>query len=173
MADLYNKAALERLSSPEQLDKAITVSKPASWLALLGIAVVIVAAIVWSVFGTLPTVMPAQGIAVRSDVSNEQLVESYVPYSLAGQINVGMRATIHNPLDDSRFSAEVIDISFDDALFTDMELALGGDEIPVVVLLRLTEGSLSERTLVTANIVTEEVAPLEMLFRGITERIRG
>jgi len=173
MSDLYNKAALERLSSPEQLDKAITVSKPASWLVLLGIAVVIVAAIIWSVLGTLPTVLPTHGISIHSEGDGEQIVESYVPYSLAGQINTGMRATIHNPLDDTRFQAEVIEIYFDYTQFTNMDLVLGGGEIPVVILLQLDEGYLSERTLVTAYIVTEEVAPLEMLFRGITEWMRG
>jgi len=54
MAELFRKAALERLSSPEQLDKAITVSKPVSWLALIGITIVILAFIVWLVFSSFP-----------------------------------------------------------------------------------------------------------------------
>jgi len=54
MAGLFRKAALERLSSPEQLDKAITVSKPVSWLALIGVTIIIVAAILWLVFGDMP-----------------------------------------------------------------------------------------------------------------------
>ena len=65
MADLYRKSSLEKLSSPEQLDRAITVSSPMSWLALIGVAVIIVAAIVWSVFGTLPTTATVNGIVVN------------------------------------------------------------------------------------------------------------
>jgi len=171
MPDLYNKAALERLSNPEQLDKAITVSKPASWIALLGVTIVIAVAIVWSILGTLPTILPAQGITVQTS-SAEQIVESYVPFSLSGQIEVGMRAVVHNPVDGSRFDAEVIDIIFDDTVFTDMDLALNSDGIPVAISLRLTDADLSPRTLVSVNIITEEVAPIEMLFRGITDRIR-
>jgi hypothetical protein len=171
MPDLYNKAALERLSNPEQLDKAITVSKPASWLALIGITLVFATAIVWSVLGTLPTVLPTQGITVQTD-SAGQIVESYVPFSQLGKIDVGMRAVVYNRLDGSRYNAEVIEVIFDNALFTDMELTLNSDSIPVAVLLRLVDANLLERTLVTVNIITEEVAPIDMLFRGITDRIR-
>ena len=54
MSGLFRKAALERLSSPEQLDKAIVVSSPVSWLALIGVTVIIVAGILWLVYGDLP-----------------------------------------------------------------------------------------------------------------------
>jgi hypothetical protein len=189
MAELYNKAALERLSSPEQLDKAISVSKPISWLALLGVTVIIAAAVVWSIFGTLPTVTPVNGIILRSDamVSDEsgdisddelseapqgQIAECYVPYSLAKQLSVGMRAMVYSTLNDARYEAEIIDIFFDGEMFSDMELVLNSDSIPVVVSLRLVGSELPERALVTVSIITEEIAPFEMAFRGIRERIR-
>ena len=54
MVGLFRKAALERLSSPEQLDKAIVVSKPVSWLALIGLTVIIAAGILWLIYGDLP-----------------------------------------------------------------------------------------------------------------------
>lgn len=62
MAELYRKSALEKISSPEQLDKALTVTSPASWIVLLGIAVIVVASIVWSILGTIPVTVSAQGI---------------------------------------------------------------------------------------------------------------
>ena len=64
MQDLYRKSSMEKLSNPEQLDKAITVSSPMSWLALIGVALIILAAAVWSVKGTLPTIENAQGVIV-------------------------------------------------------------------------------------------------------------
>ena len=54
LAGLFRKVALERLSSPEQLDKAITVSKPVSWLALIGVTIIIAAAVLWLVLGDMP-----------------------------------------------------------------------------------------------------------------------
>ena len=67
MANLYRKSSLEKLSNPEQLDRAITISSPMSWLALLGIVLIIVATVIWSIFGTLPTTATVNGIIVNPE----------------------------------------------------------------------------------------------------------
>lgn len=77
MADVFRKSSIEKLSNPEQLDRAITVSSPMSWLALIGIFVIIVAVVIWSIFGTMPTTVSVSGVitspndvcAACSDVS--------------------------------------------------------------------------------------------------------
>jgi HlyD family secretion protein len=61
MNGLFRKAALERLSSPEQLDKAIVVSTPVSWLALIGVTVIVAASVLWLVYGGLPITIMAAG----------------------------------------------------------------------------------------------------------------
>ena len=33
MSDLFRKSAIEKLSSPEQLDKAIVITPPSFWIA--------------------------------------------------------------------------------------------------------------------------------------------
>ena len=68
MAQLYRKSALEKISSPEQLDKALTVTSPMSWIALLVVTVVIVITVIWSVIGTIPVTVTTTGI-VASPVS--------------------------------------------------------------------------------------------------------
>ncbi len=62
MADLYRKSALERMSSPEQLDKAIVVTSPMSWLALAAATVIVVGLIIWSFVGNLTESVDAVGI---------------------------------------------------------------------------------------------------------------
>lgn len=62
MAQLYRKSALEKISSPDQLDKALKVTSGASWLVLLGITLIIAVTVVWSVVGTIPTTVSAPGI---------------------------------------------------------------------------------------------------------------
>jgi len=62
MADLYRKSALERISSPEQLDKVLKVTSPMSWLALLGVTLIILVTVVWSIFGSIPMVISTKGI---------------------------------------------------------------------------------------------------------------
>ena len=68
MAQLYRKSALERISSPEQLDKALTVTSPMSWIALAAVTFVIVVTVIWSVVGTIPVTVTTTGI-VASPVS--------------------------------------------------------------------------------------------------------
>lgn len=62
MADLYRKSSLERISSPEQLDQALKVTTPMSWLALAAITVVIIVTVVWSFLGTIPETVTVRGI---------------------------------------------------------------------------------------------------------------
>ncbi len=67
MADLYRKSLLDKLSNPEQLDRMITVSSPMSWLALVGIAVVIAAVVTWSFLGTLPETSDVMGVVASTE----------------------------------------------------------------------------------------------------------
>ena len=75
MADLYRKSTLEKLSSPEQLDKALTVTSPLSWIALVAITAMIIVTIIWSIIGTIPITISATGI-VSSPVSTNALYTS-------------------------------------------------------------------------------------------------
>ncbi|MCK5539290.1 MAG: NHLP bacteriocin system secretion protein [Deltaproteobacteria bacterium] len=63
---IFRKAALERLSSPEQLDQLMQITSPTGWLALLGTGFFIVAVIVWSIVGSIPTKVTGQGILMKS-----------------------------------------------------------------------------------------------------------
>lgn len=70
MADLYRKSSIEKLSNPEQLDRAIVISSPISWLALIGVAIIIIAVIIWSIFGSLPETQTVSGMIVdKANVS--------------------------------------------------------------------------------------------------------
>ncbi|MDE6035587.1 MAG: HlyD family efflux transporter periplasmic adaptor subunit [Ruminococcus sp.] len=75
MADLYRKASLERMSSPEQLDKTLKITSPLSWLALLGVTIIIIATIIWSVFGTIPETITTNGIIVSPVSTNSVYTE--------------------------------------------------------------------------------------------------
>ena len=69
MADrsIFRKAALDRLSSPEQLDRLMQVTEPRGWLALGGLCAIILFGAVWSVVGTIPTTITGQGILLSSE----------------------------------------------------------------------------------------------------------
>ncbi|MDW5416184.1 NHLP bacteriocin system secretion protein [Iodobacter sp. CM08] len=64
---LFRQVALNRLSSPEELDSLLQVTSGKGWLALAGIALLLLTLIVWSVLGKLPTkLMGQQCILVKN-----------------------------------------------------------------------------------------------------------
>lgn len=62
---LFRQEALDRLSSPEQLDQLVEVVNPRAWLPLAAISSLIISALLWSIFGRLPITVIGQGILVR------------------------------------------------------------------------------------------------------------
>jgi len=62
---LFRKSALEKLSSPEQLDVTMQITSPMGWVALAGVSVLLVFATVWSVVGSISIKVDGQGILIR------------------------------------------------------------------------------------------------------------
>lgn len=61
-ADIFRKSALDRLSSPEQLDRLVTVTSPKGWMALLMLAIMIAIGIAWGIVGIIPSRVTGEGI---------------------------------------------------------------------------------------------------------------
>lgn len=62
---IFRKVALERLSSPEQLDQLLRVTNPRGWLALASLGGVLLAALIWGITGSIPTEAQGEGILLR------------------------------------------------------------------------------------------------------------
>lgn len=60
--EMFRKVALERLSSPEQLDQLIRITTPAGWISLLAIGGLLICALAWGIWGSIPTRVEGQGI---------------------------------------------------------------------------------------------------------------
>ena len=65
-SSLFRKAALDQLSSPDELDRALRVTSPRAWLALSALAGLVVMAIVWSIVGEIPTQVTGEGLLLRT-----------------------------------------------------------------------------------------------------------
>ena len=61
---IFRAAALQRLSSPEQLDQLVGITRPADWLAALVIGILLGAVAIWSVIGRIPTRVSGEGILI-------------------------------------------------------------------------------------------------------------
>lgn len=62
---LFRQVALERLSSPEQIDRLVDITSSRGWTALLGIGILIVMIIIWGIFGSIPTKVNGEGILIK------------------------------------------------------------------------------------------------------------
>jgi HlyD family secretion protein len=62
---IFRKAALERLSSPEQLDKLMSITSPAAWLAVSAFGVLSFLIILWGFFGNVADKVTGRGILIR------------------------------------------------------------------------------------------------------------
>jgi HlyD family secretion protein len=62
---IFRKAALERLSSPEQLDYLMSITSPAGWLALTASAVILFLVVLWGFLGRIPDSVSGRGILIR------------------------------------------------------------------------------------------------------------
>ena len=63
---IFRQAALDRLSSPEQLDRLMQVTLPSGWFALAGVWMAVGVTILWSIFGSIPTTVSGSGIIMSS-----------------------------------------------------------------------------------------------------------
>ena len=64
---LFRKAALEKLSSPEELDQLMQVTTPKGWLALVALICFLVAAVVIGIFSVIPVRIEGQYCILVND----------------------------------------------------------------------------------------------------------
>lgn len=64
--EIFRSVALERLSSPEQLDQLMQVTTPRGWMLLVGVGALLATALGWGVLGSVPERIAGQGILIRS-----------------------------------------------------------------------------------------------------------
>jgi len=61
---MFRQRALERISSPEQLDRLVRVTSPRRWLALIALLLVVAAVVAWAVFSSVPTSVTLPGFYI-------------------------------------------------------------------------------------------------------------
>ncbi|MDR3156713.1 MAG: HlyD family efflux transporter periplasmic adaptor subunit [Lactobacillales bacterium] len=59
---IFRQKSLDKLSSPEQLDKLIVITSPLTWLTLIGAGLIVAVTLAWSIASRIPTTESAQGI---------------------------------------------------------------------------------------------------------------
>jgi len=88
---IFRKAALDRLSSPDQLDQLIDVTRPADWIAALVIGLALVGAATWGVVGRIPTRVAGEGILISDGGRVVDAVSAVAGRLASVEVSVGDR----------------------------------------------------------------------------------
>lgn len=153
---LFRQSAVERISSPEQLDEYIRVSNPSVWVVIAAILILAAALLVWSVYGTLPTTIPGVCIAEGGSLTCYE--------ADAGDIRPGMTVRIGDytgtveSVSDMPYSSEEIGKRYDSDYTLHM-LGVGDWNYEVIISAPDVPDGLVE-----ATIVTDEVHPIAFIF---------
>lgn len=168
MADIYRKSALERISNPEQLDKALTVTSPFSWLVLVGITLILVVTIIWSIVGTIPVTISATGI-VASPVNTNAVYTEETGTVVSTMVRLGDELTFGTPVLTYRLGSGDVKTLYSDQVGTVSDLVVkNGDSLtPGNEVLRLAP-SLSVPQAVICYVPLAQAKKME---RGMRVRI--
>ena len=67
MKDLYNKSALDNISSQSQLDKMVKIVSPGLWVSIVGAILIVAGLLVWGFKGSVPTSVTATGLYANEE----------------------------------------------------------------------------------------------------------
>lgn len=161
MADsIFRKESLKKVSSPEELNDYIKVTSPGVWLAIAAAAVLLIAALVWGIFGSLESSFTVQGFA--KDGTIQCFVADKAAFSEECSVQIdGKEGKISSVAERP--------ISFEEA--EQLIKTCGGDAYDVDCLNLSTWNYVVEITadgvsdgLADAKVVTKSVSPISFLF---------
>ncbi len=67
MAEIFRKKNIDKLSNPEQLDRMIVITSPSFWIAMLGVLLIVIVTLFWSIFGYIAVKVETGGIYISNN----------------------------------------------------------------------------------------------------------
>ncbi|MEO1590618.1 MAG: hypothetical protein AAFU71_04915, partial [Cyanobacteria bacterium J06632_22] len=102
----FREEALERLSSPEQLDQLMQIVRPRSWLPLITLGGLIGVGLLWSILGRIPVTTTSHAILVQPASGDSQLIGvAHFDAGEIAQIEPGMEVLLIPDVEGSQQSA--------------------------------------------------------------------
>ena len=62
----FRKSAMDKMSSPEQLDQLIQITNPRSWIILVSVSLIIVTGLIWGFVGVIRDTVDSRGILIQT-----------------------------------------------------------------------------------------------------------
>ncbi len=92
-ASIFRKSSLERISSPDQLNEYLKVTHPKVWVVLLGHFLILIALVIWVLWGTVPESVQMSGFAYSRE-GPANTVYGYLRLKTAKRLRPGMAAQV-------------------------------------------------------------------------------
>ena len=160
---IFNRQALERLNTPDDLEKYVQVTNPSVWVILFACLLLLGGLLAWGIFGTISTSVSAKGVVVNDHVA------CFLPNEDVMQVELGDEA------DCPGAQLEVTEISRVPSSRTEATEYLGSEYLSSMAFsgdwnYRLTlEGDIAalptDRPF-EVEIITDRQAPINHLFGG-------
>ena len=90
---IFRKSALDRISSPEQLNEYMKVAGPGVWCIMAGLAVTFAAFIVWGLLGSIPETIDISGTTLARG-EGPMAVYSFLPIDETRALSEGMSVRV-------------------------------------------------------------------------------
>lgn len=153
---LFREKSLKRISSPEELNDYLKVTTPGVWVLLGSVIILLVGALVWSVFGTMNTEINTVAI---NTIGNE--IRIYIKESNISEVEVGQTVKINDTeYTIDRIEKDPISIGSE---FPDYVLHVGNLQIGEWVYRAIIDADI-EPGVYDARIVVESIKPLSLIF---------
>jgi multidrug efflux pump subunit AcrA (membrane-fusion protein) len=139
MLDPIRKQALDRLSSPEQLDRLVKVTRPGTWIALAGLLLVVAAVVLWAVLTSISTTVSGLGYVLpdgglrEASAARSGIVER-IDVAAGQRVRSGDRVATLTSRDGSGFSVTApMDGQVGEVLYAIGDFVPEGGEIAILV----------------------------------------
>lgn len=156
---------MDRISSPEKLNDYIQVANPSIWLILGAAIILLVAVLVWGVFGSVSTTFTVKGVASGGNIvcyvnANEDIevaegMQVAITGDMKGTVTGEVTAVSASPLSYVEASSG---IESDYAVYA-LNIADWNIQTTVSADSELTEGAIY-----TVAITTESIRPIDLVF---------
>jgi hypothetical protein len=162
---IFRKASLESIASPEQLNEYIKVSTPSIWIVLVSLFVLLAAVFAWGYLGSLPTTINAPGVVLDGQII------CYLHPEDALEVKAGQTAIIYSR-EDLKLNGEVAAVGDLPLSATEIAAELNSDYLAqrliddsfaVKITILLADPALADHALLDVRIITDSVKPIDFL----------
>lgn len=152
---LFRKASIDRVSSPEQLNDYVRVSNPSVWMILAAVIVLLIGVCVWGIFGRLDTVVETAATCQNGTLT------LYIKEADIASVKEGMRVAVNGGEYALSAISQVpvsVDAELDEYLIHKGGFKSGEWAYTATANVPLSDGAY------TATVTTESVSPMSFVL---------